>query len=131
MGEKLANLASHELFTKIFLANIHRYTENVFGIYTDCSLFTKFSSPITFTCMVHQNFPLYGTICRLHYLHIFYIICRFTNNFGVLGILDRLHGTDSAFKKTAAYKRHRIVLSFTPANKMFPDYEESLKEKDT
>ena len=26
-----------------------------FGICTDCSLFT---SPITFTCMVHQNFPL-------------------------------------------------------------------------
>ena len=34
-GEKLAN---RELFAKIFLANIHRYTENVSGICTDCSL---------------------------------------------------------------------------------------------
>ena len=48
---------NRELFTKIFLANIHRYTENVFSICTDCSLFTKFSSPIAFTCMVRQNFP--------------------------------------------------------------------------
>ena len=55
---------------------------------------------------------------------------RFTNNFGVLGILDRLHGTDEAFKKTAAYKRHRIMFSFTPANQLYSDYEESLKEKD-
>ena len=41
-GEKLANLANREPFTKILLANIHRYTENVYAIYTDCSLFTKF-----------------------------------------------------------------------------------------
>ncbi|XP_065886435.1 fatty acid hydroxylase domain-containing protein 2-like isoform X2 [Dysidea avara] len=55
---------------------------------------------------------------------------KFTNNFGVLGILDHLHGTDEAFKKTAAYKRHRIMFSFTPANQLYTDYEESLKEKD-
>ena len=35
------NLLNHELFAKIFFANIHRYTENVFGIYTDCSLLAK------------------------------------------------------------------------------------------
>ena len=29
MGKKLANLANHEPFTKIFLANIHRYMENI------------------------------------------------------------------------------------------------------
>jgi len=54
---------------------------------------------------------------------------RFTNNFGVLGILDYLHG-DEAFRKTAAYRRHRIMFSFTPANQLYTDYEESLKEKD-
>ena len=27
VGEKLANLANRELFTKIFLANIHRYNK--------------------------------------------------------------------------------------------------------
>ena len=37
-----------------------------YGICTDCSLFANFSSPIAFTCTVHQNFPrqifpVYGT----------------------------------------------------------------------
>ena len=41
-GEKLTNFENHELFAKIFLPNIHRYTENVFGICTDCNLFAKF-----------------------------------------------------------------------------------------
>ena len=54
VGEKLANLANCELFANIFLANIHRYTENVFDICTDCSLFTTFS----YTCTVCQNFLL-------------------------------------------------------------------------
>ena len=39
--EKMVNQANCELFAKIFLTDIHRYTENVFGIYTDCSLFAK------------------------------------------------------------------------------------------
>ena len=30
------------LFAKIFLAKVQKYTENVFGICTDCSLFAKF-----------------------------------------------------------------------------------------
>ena len=33
--KKLANLVNHELFAKVFLANIHRYAKNVFGICTD------------------------------------------------------------------------------------------------
>ena len=54
--EKLVNLVNLELFAKNFLANIHRYTKNVFGICTDFSLFTKFFLTIDFTCMVHQQF---------------------------------------------------------------------------
>ena len=46
--KKLAKLTNCELFAKIFLANIHRYTENVFGMCTDCSLFAKFSLANTF-----------------------------------------------------------------------------------
>ena len=65
-GEKLLN---HELFTKIFLINIHRYTKNVFGICTDCSLLAKFFfANIAFTCMVRQNFPVYG----ITYIFIYY-----------------------------------------------------------
>ncbi|XP_065885109.1 fatty acid hydroxylase domain-containing protein 2-like [Dysidea avara] len=55
---------------------------------------------------------------------------KFNNNFGVIGLLDRLHGTDRAFRKTAAFKRHHVVFSFTPSNQLYTDYEESLKEKD-
>ena len=32
VGEKLANLVNHELFTKIFHLNIHRYTKKCIGI---------------------------------------------------------------------------------------------------
>ena len=69
-GKKLVNLTNHELFTKIFLANIHRYTKNVFGTCTNCSLYYLpiFSLPISF--MFHQNlFPPY--ISHVHYLHKF------------------------------------------------------------
>ena len=66
LGKKLANLANRELFAKIFPTNIHRYTQNVFGIYTDCSLFTKFFLANSFICMVRQNFPVYCTnVCSL------------------------------------------------------------------
>ena len=52
-GEKLVNLVNHKLFTKMFIVNIHRYTNNVFGICTDdCNLFAKF--------FLANNFYLYG-----------------------------------------------------------------------
>ena len=53
----MLNLANRELFAKIFLANVHRYNENVFGICTDFSLFAKFFLANSFTHMVCQNFP--------------------------------------------------------------------------
>ena len=52
-GEKLANLVNRELFANILFTTIHRYTENVFGICTDCSLFAKF--------FLADNFYLYGS----------------------------------------------------------------------
>ena len=57
-GGKLMNLADLKLFTELFLANTHRYTKNVFGIYTlTVTYLAKFSLPIDFTCMFDQNFP--------------------------------------------------------------------------
>ena len=47
-GGKLANLVNRELFAKIYLADIHRYTKIIFGICTDCSLF------------ITNSFYLYG-----------------------------------------------------------------------
>ena len=40
-GEKLMNLVNCELFAKIFLIDIHRYTKNVFA-YALTSLFAKY-----------------------------------------------------------------------------------------
>ena len=37
-GKKLVNFVNCELFAKIFVISIHRYTENVFDIFADCSL---------------------------------------------------------------------------------------------
>lgn len=39
---------------------------------------------------------------------------RFNNNYGVLGVLDRLHGTDRQFRQTDAYRRHLLLLSLAP-----------------
>ncbi|KAI8034356.1 hypothetical protein M5D96_012910 [Drosophila gunungcola] len=46
---------------------------------------------------------------------------KFNNCFGVLGVLDRLHGTDSLFRATKSYARHIMMLSFKPPRDAFPD----------
>ncbi|KAL5276003.1 FAXDC2 family protein [Megaselia abdita] len=46
---------------------------------------------------------------------------KFMNCFGVLGVLDRLHGTDALFRSTKAYTRHIMMLSFRPPREVFPD----------
>lgn len=39
------------------------------------------------------------------------VMCRFNANFGVLGVLDRLHGTDALFRRSKQYQRHILLLS--------------------
>lgn len=46
---------------------------------------------------------------------------RFNQCFGVFGILDRLHGTDSKFRQSKQYERHTLLTSFTPLNESIPD----------
>lgn len=46
---------------------------------------------------------------------------RFNNCFGVMGVLDRLHGTDSKFRETKQYERHVMLINFTPLNESIPD----------
>jgi len=48
---------------------------------------------------------------------------KFTNNFGVMGVLDRLHGTDESFVKTKAYDRHIMLIGLASAKERFPDEE--------
>ncbi|KAH7968500.1 hypothetical protein HPB52_009043 [Rhipicephalus sanguineus] len=45
----------------------------------------------------------------------------FRGNYGILGILDWLHGTDGAFRQSEAYQRHRLLLSFRPVHELYPD----------
>ncbi|XP_037543211.1 fatty acid hydroxylase domain-containing protein 2 [Nematolebias whitei] len=46
---------------------------------------------------------------------------RFTQCFGVFGVLDRLHGTDSKFRQTKQYERHTLLTSLTPLTQSIPD----------
>lgn len=46
---------------------------------------------------------------------------KFNQNYGVLGVLDRLHGTDNMFRASKAYERHFLLLGFTPMAQQFPD----------
>lgn len=48
---------------------------------------------------------------------------KFNQCYGVLGLLDRLHGTDSVFRSTQAYSRHIMMLSFIPPREVFPDHD--------
>ena len=54
-GKKLANLANNKPFAKIFLINLHGYTENV-RIWLTVVYSPNFSSPIALTCIIYQNF---------------------------------------------------------------------------
>lgn len=54
---------------------------------------------------------------------------RFVNNFGVLGVLDRLHGTDNLFRQSKQYQRHVLLLGPTPVKTLYPD-DSKLVEKD-
>lgn len=46
---------------------------------------------------------------------------KFNQMFGVMGVLDRLHGTDELFRRSKQHERHIVVLGLTPAKVMYPD----------
>ena len=47
--------------------------------------------------------------------------CRFNQNFGVMGVLDRLHGTDEQFRRSKNYERHVVLLGLDSAKELYPD----------
>lgn len=58
-------------------------------------------------------------LIRLHSnIHFLY---RFNQCFGVLGVLDRLHGTDVLFRNSKAYSRHMMILNIIAPRELFPD----------
>ncbi|XP_030066990.1 fatty acid hydroxylase domain-containing protein 2 isoform X1 [Microcaecilia unicolor] len=46
---------------------------------------------------------------------------KFNQCYGVLGLLDHLHATDTVFKQTKAYERHLLLLNLTPLSESIPD----------
>jgi len=82
-----------------------------------------FCTALASTTNAHSgyHFPFFPSPEAHDYHHF-----KFTNNFGVLGILDRLHGTDDDFRRTKAYARHWMMLSLTPPRELVPDEEKKV-----
>lgn len=55
---------------------------------------------------------------------------KFINNFGMLGVLDRFHGTDSMFVKSVAYDRHILMLGLEPVSKLYPDEKKKIESRE-
>ena len=69
------------------------------------------------------HFPLFPSPESHDFHHL-----KFNQCYGVLGILDYLHGTDTLFRSNKAYQRHIMLLSSTPVRETFPD--ENVKKID-
>ena len=54
-------------------------------------------------------------------------LCRFSQCYGVLGVLDRLHGTDDKFRQRPEYQRHVMQLSLVPLRQLHPDRHKGAK----
>ncbi|XP_018026937.1 fatty acid hydroxylase domain-containing protein 2 [Hyalella azteca] len=52
---------------------------------------------------------------------------KFNECYGVLGVLDLLHGTDQRFRSSKNFCRHVLMLSTTPARVLFPDTPSNVK----
>jgi len=46
----------------------------------------------------------------------------------MLGVLDRLHGTDTLFRASKAYQRHYLLLGLVPLSQQIPDNNKQCKE---
>lgn len=46
---------------------------------------------------------------------------KFNQNYGILGVLDRIHGTDTLFRASKMYQRHIMLLSLVPLRHQIPD----------
>ncbi|KAL3880303.1 hypothetical protein ACJMK2_032551 [Sinanodonta woodiana] len=62
------------------------------------------------------HFPLLPSPEAHDYHHF-----KFNQNYGVLGVLDRLHGTDNQFRASKQYQRHILLLTLAPLTEQIPD----------
>ncbi|KAF2352951.1 Fatty acid hydroxylase [Trinorchestia longiramus] len=54
---------------------------------------------------------------------------KFNECYGVLGVMDLLHGTDHRFRSSNYFSRHIMMLSLTPARVLYPDDDTDIKTK--
>ena len=57
----------------------------------------------------------------LNFFSFSFIFQRFNQIYGVIGILDRLHGTDELFRQSKEHKRHFLLLGLLSAKEIVPD----------
>ena len=57
----------------------------------------------------------------MHHPFVSFLLFRFNQNYGVTGVLDRLHGTDKLFRQSKNYERHVVLLGLNPARQLYPD----------
>ncbi|MEQ2171168.1 Fatty acid hydroxylase domain-containing protein 2 [Goodea atripinnis] len=78
-------------------------------------------SHITTTSMWYCVALVSTTISHCGYHLPFLPSPEFNQCYGVFGILDRLHSTDSKFRQTKQYERHTLLTSLTPLTQSIPD----------
>ncbi|KJE94740.1 sterol desaturase [Capsaspora owczarzaki ATCC 30864] len=77
-----------------------------------------YSLAIFVTCTVHSGYHLpFMPSSEFHDFHHL----KFTNNFGVLGFLDWLHGTDKTFRASVQFQRHFTSMSPRSLKEIVPD----------
>lgn len=77
-----------------------------------------FSLAIINTLNSHSGYhlPFFPSPESHDYHHLKFIEC-----YGVLGVLDRLHGTDKTFRASQNYWRHATFMTLTSARELYPD----------
>ncbi|XP_035659138.1 fatty acid hydroxylase domain-containing protein 2-like [Branchiostoma floridae] len=84
-----------------------------------------FCLALTTTSISHSgyHFPLLPSPEAHDFHH-----AKFNQCYGVMGVLDRLHGTDEQFRRNKAYERHIMLLGLTPLSWSVPDKPKVSKE---
>ncbi|GFT63364.1 fatty acid hydroxylase domain-containing protein 2, partial [Nephila pilipes] len=105
-----------------------------------CNLMPAYIGPLllrshTFTVWIWYSIALMTTVnahSGFHFPFFFspeshdYHHSKFNQNFGALGILDFLHGTNSEFRKSNHYRRHFTTFSLVPLKQLYPDESKKL-----
>ena len=81
-----------------------------------------YSLVVTATLNNHSDyhFPLLPSPEMHDFHHL-----TFTQNFGTMGLLDYLHGTDRLFRSHQAYKWHTTLYGLKSARELYPDEKKS------